>query len=407
MKFPKLVSRVFGFSSSAAILALLSLVSIPALISELGTTAWSGLAVGQAIGVVGSIAVAWGWGVVGPASIARREAESQRRYYESSLVPRLILLIPASMAIAGIAWLLPLADHAASFLQALAIASYGAASPWYFIGRGMPKQMFLVDTLPRVLVTLAGIAFLYLGADARIYAGLQLAGTIAVVVLTHLAIVGTQRKPAATASAGLRRMTFRLRRQVPALSTAAVAASYLALPLIVMPTISPAAVAPFAMSDRFLKWTVTAITPVTQVLQGWIPARDGNFRSRALPALHFSTLFGLACGSTVTFVAPFLSSLLSHNQIQLSLWATAGVGLMIWMTVISRVVSSAILIPLGGVRAVLHSALVGAAVGLLLLVPATLTFGYVGATWSIAVAEVCVTTYQLLAMRTLTRKVWR
>lgn len=388
-------SALFGLSTIA--LAAGSLVTVPALIQGIGPLAWASLATGMAVGAIAATAVSWGWGVTGPGQIAlETHGGKQAQIYFDSLAPRFYLVLPATIVSAVIAFLVvPTAQFSAA-LVAASVAIYGLGSAWYFAGASRPVGLLWCDTLPRVTANILGAIVVLLTNDPLYFALIQIGGTFVVLIATHIGILrGTV--DVRTHSVPRRVVIGRLHTQGSAVSTAAVAASYLALPLVIVAAVLPAATPVFALGDRILKWTITAMTPAVQVLQGWVPA-NGRLRDRAGRGLLVAAALGAVLGASILGLGGTLASVLSDDEIVLSLSASAAVGATVLATAISRVSGSAILAPLGLVRWMLTSALIGAAVGLLGLFPLLYLYGASGALWSVAIAEMVVTLVQLIAV---------
>jgi len=77
-----------GYGSSMVLLAITSLLAIPAMVAASGTHAWGAIAVGQSIGGVAAVIIAYGWGLSGPAAIARADQLARMREYAHRAGPR-------------------------------------------------------------------------------------------------------------------------------------------------------------------------------------------------------------------------------------------------------------------------------------------------------------------------------
>lgn len=91
-------STAIGYGLSMIMLALASLMVIPALIRASGDTAYGALSAGQVIGSVGAVVIGYGWGMSGPAIIARADADGRRAEYVEALRARLFLCVPVCLA---------------------------------------------------------------------------------------------------------------------------------------------------------------------------------------------------------------------------------------------------------------------------------------------------------------------
>ena len=91
-------SKAIGYGLSMILLALASLMVIPALIRASGDAAYGALSAGQVIGSVGAVVIGYGWGMAGPAIIARADADGRRAEYVEAMRARLFLCLPVCLA---------------------------------------------------------------------------------------------------------------------------------------------------------------------------------------------------------------------------------------------------------------------------------------------------------------------
>lgn len=396
-----LVSRAGGFFFCTLLSAVASLVSVPILLRAIGSTQWAGLALGMSIGSIAGIFVAWGWGIVGPGSVARDPSCALDRYCES-LLPRLLLLLPST----GVACLISMLVGGTRWTSTATIASstavYGLAAPWYFIGMADPKRLLLLDVLPRAGATILGAVWVLRSPSPDLYAFVQLLGTLGCVALSHLGIVGLGAHRRMSSALGRKSLSFRralrlLQENASAVGTSLVSSGYLAAPMIIVSWLRPEAAPVFALGDRLLKWSVTGLAPVTQVLQGWIP-RNGLLRERATRGLACAGGVGVFCGAVLGSFGPVASGVLSHGEISIPATGCWAVAVAVACTTLTRVSGPGILAPLDRTRDMFFSAVLAAVVGLSMLVAAIDYFGAVGALWSVALAELVVLIYQVVAM---------
>src|SRR4051794_30938992 len=87
-----LLRRGGGFAFNMFIVAGSSLVAIPLVIGLAGGNVWAAVTVAQTVGALAAILVAFGWGVLGPATVAKMHADAdQRQYFTDSLAARAYL----------------------------------------------------------------------------------------------------------------------------------------------------------------------------------------------------------------------------------------------------------------------------------------------------------------------------
>src|SRR6478609_611747 len=99
------LSKIFGYSISMVLLAVASLVAIPAMVHASGAAAWGAIAAGQSIGGVAAVIIAYGGGLSGPAVIARADAGGRLKEYLESVAVKLSLCLPIGGAAFAVAWL--------------------------------------------------------------------------------------------------------------------------------------------------------------------------------------------------------------------------------------------------------------------------------------------------------------
>ncbi|MBC7763969.1 MAG: hypothetical protein H7201_19710, partial [Candidatus Saccharibacteria bacterium] len=96
---------IIGYGASMVLLAISSLLAIPSMVAASGPHAWGGTAVGQSIGGVAAVVIAYGWGLSGPAAIARADELGRMREYAESAVAKIMLSLPVASIAFLIAWL--------------------------------------------------------------------------------------------------------------------------------------------------------------------------------------------------------------------------------------------------------------------------------------------------------------
>ena len=372
---------------------LTNLLLIPVIILAAGAPGWASIAAGQAAGMIGAIISGLGWGVTGPASVAALSPHDRPRYFASSLVMRLGLLVPAAALVVIVCLVLPLSDPVAAILSGLAAAAYGVGATWFFVGTSRPSLLLACDTLPRVASVAAGAALLVLGLPLWMFALSQLLGAVISVVVSAVVVLGRARMPWRSLLTA-RSLKGSLAGQGSAVLVG-VSSLYLTMPVIVVTALVPAGAAAFALADRILKLSSNALLPVQQVFQGWVPsAPPGQLTSRVSRAVRAAVGLGLVAATGVALLGPFIGGILGAGLVELSLQLSVPIGIAIGISTVTQCTGTACLVALGRVRAMGLSALFGAGVGLPLIVLFTYLWGGPGAAWAIVIAEATVLTYQ-------------
>ena len=368
-----------GFALSMALLAVASLLAIPALIDAGGPAAWGAVATGQSIGAVAAVALYLGWGISGPASIARASAAERGREYAEAMAARGVIALPLLLLTAGVAVLAARSHQELAALASVSAACVGLGAGWYFIGTAAPYRLLVLETVPRVLGTLVGIELMRSGAGAA--AGLwgQLCGMLVGVLLPTIWICATTGGPRQWAR--LRRpLPDVMRHQITGVTTTVVSSTYTALPIVIVGLTSSSALPVFAVLDKLQKQVYVAFTPVISLLQGWVPrAPTGELERRVRTALRVGAAFCAALGLALFLVTPWLVDWLGSGHLSATTLASLLVASIVSFNLFESVVSRGALVPLGQLGYVARVTGIGSLVGLALVVPFTLLWGAVGA----------------------------
>ncbi|WP_148076663.1 hypothetical protein [Cellulomonas sp. PhB150] len=361
------------------LLAVVSLLAIPALIEAGGPTAWGAIATGQSVGAVAAIALYLGWGISGPASVARASDADRGREYAEALVARAVIVVPVLAATAGVTALVARTDTALAILAACSAALIGLGAGWYFIGIAAPYRMLALETVPRVVGTLVGIAAMREGAGPA--AGLwgQLGGMLVGVLAPTVWICATTGGPRQWAR--LRRpLPQVLRHQVTGVATSITSATYTALPIVIVGLTSSAALPLFAVLDKLQKQVYVAVTPVVSLLQGWVPrAAPHELTGRVRTALRAGAAFCGVLGLGLLLATPWLVDWLGAGHFDATLLASVLVSAVVATNLFESIVSRVALVPLGQLGYVARVTAIGSIIGLVLVVPGTLIWGATGA----------------------------
>ena len=368
-----------GFGLSTALLAVTSLAATPAMVAANGPAAWGAIAVGQAVGAVTCVVVGYGWPLSGPATIARGDASVQRREYTDSIRVKLALLIPGATSAAFVA--AALAPHQAFFAVAGAISATTVAltSSWYFAGLARPYVWLLLETLPRVGGTAAGIVLMKSGYSAII----GLACTSSGMVLAFL--LATAWVYRSTARAGAERLPGCKLIEVLNSHRHGVASMvgtflFLNTPLAIVSVIAPTAQPVYALIDKVRQLVCAGINPVVLVLQGWVPGGgDGKLVQRGRVALGVTCLFAVAFCALFLPAAPHLMRWLSDGQIAVPQPLVVLTALVIAIDLFYGVLENAVLAAFGRLEIVTRAT----AASLIAMLPGvmigTVDFGAIGA----------------------------
>lgn len=384
------------------VLAIINLAVIPLLIGFAGATAWAGIAVAQSVGAIAALAVSFGWSTTGPTAIGLLDRSERGQYFMDSVASRWWLFL-----IVGPLMLLLTAAVAPGILSANLFASVttilpAMAASWFFAGEQRGWRVFLLDTAPRALGTLAGAATLVVTGSLVVYTAVQAVGALVSVAVSYGDVA--RRHPGYSWNWGPRAAFARLGAQSGGMLTSMSTVFYGNVPLLVVSVLVPWATPAYAVADKLVKFGMSACMTLIQVAQGYVPgAGRANLGVRARRASRIA--LGLAALVAVGFalLAPWAASILSHGQIEVTLVLSVPLGLVLAAMAATGAVSTACLFPFGAVRVVATSAVAGAIAAVPVLPTLAVLAGAPGVAWGAAIIEVVVLAYQFTRLQHLIR----
>lgn len=392
------IQRLGAFGASVVIGTVVGLIAIPVVIAHAGSDAWGVIALGQSAALLFGVLVSFGWGTIGPAMVAGMPAAERPQMFMDSLVSRVYLFaVTAPIALLTV-WLVS-RESAVAMLACLAYLVPFLGASWFFVGDARPGRLLVFDTVPIMLGTVFGLIGLVLTGDVFVYLALQLALNVVGVVASCLLIRNK--------SAAVPRFDFNIRKAVRRLGgqrhgviTAATSSLYVNTPVLVVGAVIPGALALYAMAEKFFKYGLTAVGPAVQVLQGSIADPDRARQDRRVrTAARLAPFAAAFCALVMALCIPWASQLLSQGSIRVGWDLSLPMGVVFGAVAVSQVVGLACLIPIGEGKALAVSTVLGAAVGIPLILIGALTLGVSAVAWAVAVSELAVAVYQLLVVR--------
>ncbi|WP_146070826.1 lipopolysaccharide biosynthesis protein [Arthrobacter sp. B1805] len=400
-----LIARFGTYTAAVAITSIIGLMAIPVVVTQAGDVAWGVIAVAQTLAGLLGVIVSFGWGTTGPAMVAGMPANDRPQMFMESLVSRLYLATVTLPFAILIPFLLTTPEYRGMMIAACCvylIPFLGGA--WYFVGEARPRRLILFDSLPISMGTLAGVVGILLTQEIYVFIACQ--GVFNIVAVLGTASVirrsgGTMARPDPSPRAAFGRLP----RQLHGVITAATSSLYVGAPLIMVSAFLPAFREVYAMADRFIRYGQIALGPVVQVLQGSIASTDKTVeRLRIGRTTLLAPLVGLLGGAGIALVLPWGSALLSNGRIHVGFALSIPIGVVFAGVAVSSIVGLACLIPLGQGRALAVSTVLGASIGLPLIVLAAAFLGPVMVAWSVAISELVVASYQVATVRRVLRE---
>jgi hypothetical protein len=394
-----LAGRFAVFVAVPALTSLVPLLALPGVTSVAGASGWAAVAIGQSVGAAAAVVTELGWGLTGTVRVGRQSGQAARRLLAWSLATKgIAVLVMAPVAACAAALLAP-----AFRPEAAAIAGVGALSSvnavWFYIGRGDPRRLLLLDALPRTVCGVASAVLLLHGAPLWIFVlGVGVPAVTAPVLAVRA--VGIRR----TDVTGMtwRRLFRVVVMQRTALAGRAVSSVYIALPVTLVAAVAPTAVvASFAAADRLQRMLLTGLQALPNTVQHWVGSSpDLQTRlTRGRNAAVASVLVGAVIGAGLVVLAPTLSRWLFSDSASVTRPEAVFCAGAIMVVSGSRITGGVILVVLHQVRSILVSATVGACVGVVAIPIGAATHGVEGALAGTLLAEISVLAVQVDAAR--------
>lgn len=378
------MQRVIGFGASMALLAVASLMLIPAMVRASGAVAWGAVALGQAIGSIGSVVVGYGWNMAGPAQIAGSCATAARQQFLESLRARLALLLPVTLVVVAFSWLsAPQGTKTLACVGAVSATMIGMSASWYFVGMVQPWALLVTETVPRVAGTFGGTIAMWLGASALEGTVGQLLGMTAAVCVSAVWINARTRREGAE-DVRIKGPGTVLAAQRDGVVASVTSTAMGALPVVLVAHVNPAAQPLYAFVDKLQRQIAVALVPFVTVLQGWVPR--GNRVDRARKTIRYGALLGLALAACTLIAAPLLSSILGGGELHTTWALNLCMGLAVGLGLYELMLSHAVLSTFNRLKFVTAITFATGVVSLVLIVPMVLRWGALGGTAAVLIA---------------------
>lgn len=404
---PRLLQRTRGlglFGLSVVLNGGVSLISIPVIVGLVGADPWASMATGQAIGASFGVLTIFGWGLTGPVTIAMARPEGRPKIFLDSLFARAVLLVPLLGIQAAVTIAIVPHEKLVAFIAGVAMMLAGASGNWYFTGESRPDRFLLLDTVPRVTGTLAGVVAVAATGELLFFALAQLGGAIVALVVSASVIFRGSRLDI-RAAAHWPTITRSLLEQRHGVVATAVFAAYTPAVLALIALLVPALLPMFVLADRVGKFVAMAVSPLLQVFQGWVPAASGTELVRRIRISGWVALAtAFVAGGVYTASLPSFSELLTHGQVGFGVAATIAFGLNMTMSILSPYLTNVGLMTLGRVRAVAVSVVAGVAISLIGLVIVVSVDGPEFTFWALVVGNLVMTLWQFSVLTITLRR---
>lgn len=347
--------------------ALVTLVSIPVLLAHAGAELWAALAVGQAIGAAAMTVIGYGWGVSGPAELAKTPPAHRPQLFTLAMASRGVVAVFALTAAVLAAVALPTASTSLAAAGAISMAVMGFSATWYFVGEGDPVPLIIWETAPRVAGLGVGLVCVAVGGAIVWFPVLHAAGVLVSIVLCWVRICGRQLF-ATAASLDLTTVRRVLGGQFPTAVLSGLEAVAKSLPLPLMTFAAPALAPAFAVLDKVQRQSITGMGPITHIIVSRMAARLSTTQDAAEVArasLREVAVVAACLLPVLTFATIPLLWVISAGEMSFSLTETMALAAWACGAFALRTVHAAVLAPTNrtglGVRNLLAGSFLGMA----------------------------------------------
>jgi hypothetical protein len=368
--------RLSGFAISVILLAVASLVLMPATIGAAGLSTWSSIVLGQSLALIVQMVAGLGYGVNGPALVATRSLEEGVKYFLLAQRVRIIVFLPCVAIMIGTMFVVPNPNPVVGLLGSAHLAIGSFTGLFFYIGRAAPLWFLLAETGPRAVLMLAGAVSLHLRVPLVIGLSLPALGAVLgmatstwTIYLSARRLEGKDRSDRTEAVS----VWAELRSQLGPMAANLLRGGRDALPVLIVTACAGGLLGVFGVFDRVQRQVVGTLAPVVSTLQGWVPRRmvaDNSARPAVLALVAsflasplFLLVFALAGSPLIRWLS---AGEVSPNLPEI-LWS----GAFIATSVLIWVIAFACLVPLGRISNVIYGDLTGIASILIGILAAT------------------------------------
>lgn len=391
-------SRRLLFLVPTLLQAVISLVSIPLVISSVGPLQWVDVASGQAVGGFAAVIATLGWDISGPARIAAKPPEEQRRILASSISTKTAIALPLALVVAAVDAVIAHHSSLLAILGSFAMLAQAFAAVWYFSGTDDPIGLLAFDTLPRIGVSIAAWTMVILGAPVSIGLGGQV---LAAVAGSGALIIWKTGVACWIASLAPGPVVREIRTLGAGMSTQIIIAAFAYSPTISASVLSPASAPLLATLDKVQKQLLTGLGPLGNILvsrtskdlaEASEPSRIAASASRA------TLIVGALVGLLAMVGARPLVFMLSAGHYTVSPLVCILLGSAVAVSFIAVWLPATSLAVVDALRAAVRASVVGAAIGLAAIVSLTFLWGATGALTSVVIGYGAVAAMELRAL---------
>lgn len=360
--------RLAGFTGAPILSALAPFIILPVVSRILGDQGWANFSAGQSIGILGMVAVLFGWGIVGPVRVARATSAQERAIIlHESIRSRLLTSLVAVPAAIIATFLVSGPSYRLESVAVAAALTVGGLTPaWFCIGEGNPRGLMAYDAAPKLAASLVALPILAFTGQVLWYPILLLAFTVPAFAVHARRTAHSE----ALGDAEPRGLLSVLRTLVPTAAIDATGNAYgsTAIP-IATAGLSAADASAFASADRVYRIGTLAVVAVANAFQAWVLEPGGHdIRRRHASALAAHVALGLIGGAAIALLGPWVTGLVFGADVAAQPIPSALFGVAFLCISTATPMIRNLLIPADRFRTVLAATICAAGVGLIVMI---------------------------------------
>lgn len=379
--------RLIGFTLLPALAAVSPLLVLPIVSRVAGPAGWSSAIAGESIGTFAAIAIAYGWGSIGPALVSVAGDDQRRgQLYRESLVVRLLTSAIALPILAALCWLVASPGFELfTILMGVQGALIAWTFSWFAAGIGNPWSIAWYDAIPRLVVAIAAAAAIAITGNLELYPA---GGIVVTLIGTGWYSVNLLRRYPATWPT-MRSLPRLFRAGAPVAVNDAALGAYQSVPApLVNLTAVPISAAGFASADKMLKLGQFLPITLANALQSWIGEVDGRVRAQRMrSAVMAHAGFGLLGGLIFATAGPAVSQLLFGVEAAAPIAICVFFGISFALYSVRTSLTRHLLFPAGRTGTVVRATVVATAIGFPAMIALSFGFGPVGVAAGLTATE--------------------
>ena len=270
---------------------------------------------------------------------------------------------------------------------------------WFFIGDANPKAFIAFVVAPRSIGPVLGALVSLHEKSIWPFAISTFAAALFSSITSALAIFSKYPIAKKTISSHAHEAYVAIRKNSSGVASSMSWTILSNLPTVVVGFLSPQGLPSFAISDKVVKFGMTATQPLLQVLQSWVP--DSKFEIQKMKIKRISkiaiiaSVFGLIL-SIVLFQK--VTMFLSHGQITAQTGLVITQSLQLVVIFLSSLTGGIFLVSLGEVKSVASARIIGLGIGALLVPIGAIALSAEGASIGILIAQMAILCFQIHAL---------